>query len=79
MDQLANMVILLINKARIRKNQAHRFMQLLPLCKSSYVATNNTHVNQFIAEMPMKKFLKSDIFCRSSVPSKKYSCEWDTL
>ena len=42
--QLANIIILLIIKVKIRKNQAHHFMQLLSLCKSSYVATNNTHI-----------------------------------
>ena len=54
----------------------------MPSCKSIDIAINDTHIkvsDQSIADLAKKKFLKSDHFCRSSVPLKKYSCSWDTL
>ena len=37
------------------------------------------HKSQFIADLKVKKFFKSDNFCRSSAPLKKNSRYWDTL
>ena len=37
------------------------------------------HKIQFIADLAVKKLLKSDHFCRSSVPLKINSCYWDIL
>ena len=77
---LAKMIILVTNKVRIRKNGANHFRQLVPVCKSSDIGINNTHIkfNSF-ADLEVKKFSKSDHFCRNSVTLKKYSCSWDTL
>ena len=47
---LAHMIILLTNKVEIRTNVANHFRQLVPLCKSSDIDINNTHikVNSFL-------------------------------
>ena len=41
---LSHMIILLTNKAKIRKNGANHFRQLVPFCKSSDIAINNTYI-----------------------------------
>ena len=63
---LLNMMFLLTKRIKIRKNKANhfsRFSQLLLLCKSIDIATNDTHIRDEIFEIIF-------LYCRSSVPLK---------
>ena len=54
------------------KSETITFDSFCHLCKSIDNTVNDTQIKrQFIANLPMKKFLKSEQFWRSSAPLKK--------